>query len=96
VDVGVASGSDSAASINAVKGPHYLDFDGALAKLRELGFSLTKSQLRWRIRSNDLPFFKDGHKLYISENALVMHFHRRQLEAEKETRGSERDKNRLG
>ena len=83
MNINVENDAHIARGISVTATPRYLDFSGALAKLRDLGFNLTKSQLRERVRRNALPFFKDGHKLYISENALVMHYHRQQLGAEK-------------
>jgi hypothetical protein len=91
MNINVETDAYIARGVSVTATPRYLDFDGALEKLRFLGFNLTKSQLRERIRRRALPFFKDGHKLYISENALVMHYHRQQLGAEKRIKGSERN-----
>jgi hypothetical protein len=91
MNINVETDAYIARGVSVTATPRYLDFDGALEKLRLLGFNLTKSQLRERVRCRALPFFKDGHKLYIAENALVMHYHRQQLGAEKRMNGSGRN-----
>jgi hypothetical protein len=91
MNINVETDAHIAKGVSVTAPPRYLDFVGALAKIRELGFNLTKSQLRERQRRNELPFFKDGAKLYISENALVMHYHRKQLVAEKKVNSNGRN-----
>ena len=89
MDVGVVNGSDTAesvASIDVAKGPHYLTVEGALEVLHEVGFNINLVTLRAWIRDKRLPFFRQGHRIYIERQEMLMHLRRRQTEATKAIR----------
>ena len=53
---------------------NYLTIEGATEFLQSLGIQCSEIRMRNMARKKELPFFKDGRRLYITPAALVEHF----------------------
>ena len=59
----------------------FLTIHEALNVVKELGFQCSEIRMRRMARERELPFFKDGRRLYIARDQLVGYYDQRQERA---------------
>lgn len=75
------SKDETLSNLDSLQDNHYLNLDGALVVLRDMGFDISKRQLYdWASRGH-LPFFKQGKSLFISKGELIRHLRAKQTRA---------------
>ena len=59
----------------------FLSIEEAIEVVRGLGFHTSEIRMRRMARERELPFFKDGRRLYISKEELLKYYNKRQDKA---------------
>ena len=66
--------------------PTFLTIEAALSEIQGLGFDITEDRMRRMAREKQLPFFKEGRRLYIARDELHAHYRRKSIGSVKKVR----------